>query len=315
MRKYQPSNRVPFASFILLLLLGALSGAAVGAALWALDNYLNIALVFVFPLLAGALIGGLLVLGVRAGKVRSPFVAGLIGLLAAGLAYGAYHYAAYAITFHNTARDAILENSRKAPTEEQINKAIDNLLSEETGATGIVGYWRLSAQTGFSITRSGYSTSSSAIEVIGDWVYVYWIAEVVIAAAAAMWLAARAARQPFDEDANAWYGKPERVAVTGVKTRRELVRALKDGDFQKAGSLLTTQALKYPRHELLIRRSPSADVLPQDIYVTVAYAQRANRSNPVANGVLSPSEYDLLIRSMQQAEHQNALFGSQAGQR
>ena len=79
MRKYQPSNRVPFASFILLLLIGAVSGAAVGGILWALDNYAGISLVFVFPLVAGAIIGGLLAIGVRPGKVRSPFVAGMIG--------------------------------------------------------------------------------------------------------------------------------------------------------------------------------------------------------------------------------------------
>ncbi len=310
MRKYQPSNRVPFASFILLLLIGAVSGAAVGGILWALDNYAGISLVFVFPLVAGAIIGGLLAIGVRAGKVRSPFVAGLIGLLAALLAYGVYQAAGYAITFRAAARDAYLENVGKSPTEAQIDKAINNLLLDETGETGLLGYWRLSAQTGFSITRTSSSSTGSGIEVIGDWVYVYWLAEVVIAAAAALWLAARAARQPFDEDANAWYGKPERVAVAGVKSRRELVRALKDGDFQKAGGLLSTQALKYPRHELLIRRSPSSDVLPQDVYVTVAYAQRANRSSPVASGVIAPSEYDLLIHSMHQAERQNALFSA-----
>ncbi|MFN8452376.1 MAG: hypothetical protein U0521_28185 [Anaerolineae bacterium] len=37
MRKYRASNRVPFGSFLILLVLAVIGGAAVGGILWAVD--------------------------------------------------------------------------------------------------------------------------------------------------------------------------------------------------------------------------------------------------------------------------------------
>ncbi len=101
MRKYQPSNRVPFGSFILLALLAIVGSAVVGGILWALDAYAHFYLVIVYPLIAGGIVGGVLVLGVRVGKVRSPFIAMLIGLVCGVLIYGVYHYASY---YHHLSR-------------------------------------------------------------------------------------------------------------------------------------------------------------------------------------------------------------------
>ncbi|MFN8452374.1 MAG: hypothetical protein U0521_28175 [Anaerolineae bacterium] len=81
------------------------------------------------------------------------------------------------------------------------------------------------------------------------------------------------------------------MAIASNKARKALVNAFKDGDFLQAGSLLTTQQLKYPRLEVTIRRSPaSASAITTDAYLTVNYLQRQGRNTAVRSGVVSPSD-------------------------
>lgn len=306
MRKYRASNRVPFSSFLLLVLLGAISGAVVGGILWALDSYLGFYLVLLFPLLGGAIVGGVLARGVRAGKVRSPFIAGLVGILAALLMYGVYHSASYFVTFRGEMHDAYLENAGKGASDDDFERALNKLMFNEIGDTGFVGYLKLVAREGFSITRTSSFSSDSGLELKDELVWGYWVIEILLAAGFAAWLAGRAAGEPFDEEANAWYGKPTLLAGATAKARKPLVNALKDGDFLQAGSLLTTQELKYPRMEVTIRRSPSSgSSLMTDAYLTVNYVQRKGRETAVRSGVVSPSELDLINRGIQQASLQN----------
>ncbi|MBA3875177.1 MAG: hypothetical protein H0X30_39130, partial [Anaerolineae bacterium] len=93
MQKYHASNQMTFGGFITLLVLAIISAAALGGVLFALDYYLHFYLILMFPLFAGAIAGGLLARGVQVGKVRSPIVAGIIGLLCGLLMYGVYHTA------------------------------------------------------------------------------------------------------------------------------------------------------------------------------------------------------------------------------
>ena len=95
MQKYRASNRMSFGGFILLLVLTIISAAALGGILFALDYYLHFYLVLIFPMAAGAIAGGLLVRGVYTAKVRSPLVAGIVGLLCGVLMFGVYHVASY----------------------------------------------------------------------------------------------------------------------------------------------------------------------------------------------------------------------------
>lgn len=312
MRSYRASNHTPFSGFLLLLLLALVSGAALGGILWALDNYLSFYLIVVFPLFAGAIAGGLLLLGVRAGKVRSPFTAALMGVIAGLVIFGVYHFASYYVTFRGVVRDAIVQSDNVTPTDAQLDQAINQELMKQVSDTGFTGYLRYAAQQGFSITNSTFeSDSSDDLQLQGQTVYLYWVVEIVIACGMAGWLAAREAGQPFDEDANLWYGSPTRLAITSVKSRKALFNALKQGDFQTAGSLLTTQEIKYPREEVLIRRSPAASgrLAQQDIYLTVNYCQRKGRTVIQRRGVVSPSELDLIERAMATQQQSPAVSG------
>jgi len=309
MRKYRASNQTPLGSFLLLLILGIISAASVGGILWAVDNYLHFYLVVAFPLFAGLIAGGLLVLGVRSGKVRSPFLAGLIGLLTGVLIFGVYHLASYYITFRQDMRASYIDHFKSTPTDAELDEAINSqILEPKVQDTGFIGYLKFAAQQGLTITNSTYSSSSSSdIELKDQWVWVYWAVELVLAGGVAAVVAAREARQPFDEEANSWYGKPTVLAATTPKSNKQLINALKDGDFQTAGSLLTTQNIRYPRTEVWLQRSPAANgTLPQqDIYLSVQHIQRKGQHVAKRAGLISPSELDLIKRAIPQAAAPN----------
>jgi len=301
MQKYRASNQMSFGGFILLLVLAIIAGAALGGIMFALDYYLHFYLILLFPLVGGAIAGGLLARGVYTSKVRSPFVAGLIGLLCGVLMYGVYHAASYYIGFRTDMRAAYVKNAGEEPTDAQFNKALDELLQEDVGDTGIMGYLKETAKEGITITStSSYGSSSSTDTLKGNLVWGYYGVEILLAGFIAAGIAGAAAGQPFDEDAGEWYGPAMFFASAGKKSRKELLNALKVGDFQQAGALLTQQDIKYPRINMNIRRSRSGSNT-QDVFVQLTYNTRRNRPNNLKKGVITTSDFESLQRGMNQA--------------
>ena len=294
MRKYRASGAAPAGGVALLLVVALVGGAVIGGTLWAIEHFTNFYLVVLFPLAAGAILGGILALVVRSSKIRSPIIAGLFGLAAGVIAYGVYHFAAYYVTFRGEVRTALVENGAKAPSDGDVDELMNLVLRDEVGDTGFMGYMNLMAREGITINRT-VSTSSSGIHLQGTGAWVYWGIDVVAVALIAAFMAGRAAGEPFDENAGMWYGSPQLLGVADNRPRKELVKALKNGDFQAAGRLLTTQDLKYPRVEVYTRRSqdPTADV-----YVQVNATRRQNRTSVMQRGMLSANEFAMLERAM-----------------
>ena len=301
MQNYRASNRVPFGGFILLVLVGLISAIGAGLLLWAAENLLNIYLIVLFPIIAAAIVGGALGLVVRAAKVRSPLFATLIGLLAGLLMYGTYQFAGYYITFRNDMREIFIENSGRTPTDAAFDRELNALMEDEVGSSGFIGYLQIVAEEGFSITRSfsSSSSSSSGIELQGTAVWVYWGVELIVIMFITAALARKPAGEPFDEDDNAWYDAPELIGIADKKAQKPLIDALESGDFQGAGAMLTVEDIKHPRTELYVRRSPVANGMPQDVYVTVNQAQRKGRTNVAKAGIISPTELDWVLGAMQ----------------
>ena len=301
MQKYRASNRMSFGGFILLLVLAVISAAALGGILFAVDYYLHFYLILIFPMFAGAIAGGLLVRGVYSAKVRSPLIAGLVGLICGVLMFGVYHFASYYVGFRTDMRAAYVENVGKQPTDAQFDKALDLLLEDEVGATGIMGYFKLLAKEGITITSTSSYASTSKGETLKDnLVWAYWGVEILLAGLFAAFIAGRAAGEPFNEDANEWYGPAVRFAAATGKSRKELVHAFKDGNFEQAGMLLTQQDIKYPRIDVNLRRSKDGGT-SQDTFVQLMYSQRRGRSSGLKSGMISSSEFESLQRGMSQA--------------
>jgi len=290
-----------FGGFILLLVLAIIAAAALGGILYAVDHYAHLYLILLFPIIAGGIAGGLLARGVYTAKVRSPLVAGIIGLLCGVLMYGVYHFASYYFGFRSDMRAIYVENAGKEPTEAQFNSELDGLLKDEVGDTGILGYLKLTAKEGITITSTNsYSSSSKGDTLKGNLVWGYYGVEILIAALIAAFIAGRAAGEPFDEDAEEWYGPPLLFATATGKSRKDLVNALKDGNFQQAGTLLTQADIKYPRVNMNIRRAKSANST-QDVFIQLTYNTRRNRPNNLRSGVVSASEFESIKRGMAQA--------------
>ncbi|MCC6892940.1 MAG: hypothetical protein IT321_08985 [Anaerolineae bacterium] len=309
MQKFRASNHVSFGGFLLLLVLAIVAGAALGGVLFAVDYYIHFYLVLLFPIVAGAIAGGLLARGVYSAKVRSPFVAFIVGLVCGVLIFAVYHGLSYYIGFRNEVKGFYVEDFGEEPTDAELNEYIDFGLQDAVDDTGFVGYMKLVADQGFSITRTASTSSSSGIDLQGNAVFAYWGVEILIAALFAAFIAARAAGEPFNEDANEWYGPAMYFATTNAKGRKEFLNALKDGNFQQAGAMLTTQDIKYPRLDVNIRRTRDGGN-SQDTYLQVVYNQRRGRSSGVVKqGMLSPSDFESLQRGMAQGA-QNTTFTS-----
>jgi hypothetical protein len=229
-------------------------------------------------------------------------MAGIVGLICGILMYGVYHVASYYVGFRTDMRAIYVEKVDSNPTEEQFNSDLDALLQDEVGDTGILGYLKLTAEEGITITStSSYtSTTNKGQTLKGNLVWAYYGVEILIAALFAAFIAGRAAGEPFDEDSEEWYGPPVLFATADKKSRKDLVNSLKDGNFQQAGTLLTQADIKYPRVNMNIRRAKNASST-QDVFIQLTYNTRSNRPNNLKSGVVSASEFESIKRGMAQA--------------
>jgi hypothetical protein len=300
MRPYRASNRAPFGSILMLLIIALVVGAILGGILFAIEYFTSFYLVLMFPLLAGFLAGGALALGVNSGKVRSPLLAILFGLIAGVVILTTYHVASYYIDFRGDVRTE-LGKQGEPPTEAELDQFIDQRLTREYGEGGIMGYLRLVADEGFTITRTA-SVSANPIELQGDAVWIYWGVEMLVAAIAAAVAARGAAVQPFDEKSEQWYEPAVLIGKASKKVRKELVNAFKEGRYSDAGRLMTRGDIKYPALEVTVRRSPGDP--SSDLYTALNFAQRQGRSSPIKTGLLSPMDMDAVMKGMSAAEQQ-----------
>jgi hypothetical protein len=211
--------------------------------------------------------------------------------------YGVYHYTAYYFTFREQVRQVIMESGYE-PTDEELDGFINDELQFQVGDTGFIGYMKYAAQTGFSITRATGSSSSSGIEIKDTFAWVYWGVEILIAAAAAAVTAGKQAAEPFDEETGQWYGPVTSIGRVPLKARKELVSALKNGDFDTAGRMLTTDDIKGNLLDVGVRRSP--DDMSQDI-VLIVRQQQGRNMNEIQRGVITPFDLQRLERGVDAA--------------
>ncbi|MBL8153908.1 MAG: hypothetical protein JNM70_06975, partial [Anaerolineae bacterium] len=127
----------------------------------------------------------------------------------------------------------------------------------------------------------------------------YWAVELLLAVGVAWGIASKQARDPFDESAESWYGKSELLGTVDWKSRNAFKDALKKGDFQGAGALLTAANLKYPRADIRLRRSPNPSA--PDIFLEYHEATAKGRSALRQSGMVSSGELALMSQSMNAA--------------
>jgi hypothetical protein len=162
-----------------------------------------------------------------------------------------------------------------------------------------MGYLQYSAREGISITRATSTSDTGGIQLKDNLVWGYWAVELLLAVGVAWGIASKQARDPFDESAESWYGKSEYVGTVDWKSRNAFKDALKKGDFQGAGTLLTSANLKYPRADIRLRRSPNPSA--PDVYLEYHEATAKGRSALRQTGMVNTGELALMSQAMNAA--------------
>lgn len=296
MNRYRASNRVPFGGLILLLIGAVITAALIGGILFAVSHLIY--LVLLFPLIAGFLGGTIMAAIVRAGKVRSPLIAAFFGLLAGVGIIAVHNFAQYYIDFRNDARNAIVEEAGEDVTQAEVDEFIDFVLEDEVGDTGFIGWLKLTAREGTTITSTrGSSSSPMTLDENATW--VYWGIELLLTALICAGVSMSAARQPFNEEAGEWYPPPVRIGSVDWKSRKEFLNTVKSGDTMQAARMIVPEAAKPPRIDLMAQYTPSA---PQsDVILTVRDVKlnrRQEAPSDVLKVVLTASEFSAFARSL-----------------
>ncbi|MDB5270646.1 MAG: hypothetical protein JWP58_3686 [Hymenobacter sp.] len=217
---YQPSNKMPLGGVLLFLLGGVLAAAVLALvyiyAIWYIPFvYIN----FFICLGFGVVLGGILMLLARAGKLRSPRgVAGLavvVGLAAIYLEWSVYLTLLFNSETTGTGREADTSTSFSAGL-------FLDVLTHPAAMWAAIG----------KINATGTWTLKGATPS-GAFLWVVWAVELVIILGGAYLLARSQADEPFSELANEWADEetlahPLAYAHDAAQTRT----ALETGQFR-----------------------------------------------------------------------------------
>jgi len=207
------------------LLLGIFLGA--GTVLGIIAFYVSkmIWLVMVFPVLIGAILGGIGIWVVKRHKIRHPALAGVAGFLGGCLAMLAMHYAEY-LEFRSQVQpivapflqlpDDMREALRAAGPRAQPLKMYESFFGFMDGAAEI-GVEIKSTRGGGKETNLGY---------VGSW--IYWGLEVLIIAGISFAMVRSKASEPFCTDCGTWKNRVQ-IAAMGV-TGDRLDQTVRDGE-------------------------------------------------------------------------------------
>ena len=181
---YRPDGGVSWTRFPVFLLQVLLAGAVLG---WLASRVGAVLyLIFLFPLIMGLLLAGLLYAGNAWAKIRNPTFAGMIGALGASLALVTMHYTDY--------RQA--QEAAHVSADDLHPKVATYLRYSPNFRT----YLEASAQVGLSIV--GRSQRGFHLGYVGTW--SYWILEWVLVASLAFFGGRHSAIEPYCSACSCW---------------------------------------------------------------------------------------------------------------
>jgi hypothetical protein len=294
MKKYRASGRIPFGGLIALILAAIIGSVLIGGLAFAVSHLIY--LIILFPLIMGALGGGILAAVVKGTKIRSPFFALLIGLVMGVGILGVNRFAEYYIDFRNEIITMAQESGGSDVPLDEIDQFINETLEEETGSPGFIGYIKYSASLGTTITRS---TGSSEMTLDERATWIYWGVELLFVSLIAGGMAFGAARQPFNEEANEWYPAQMYLGSVDWKSRKEFYKLIKANDLRQAFKMVSTAPMTGNRLDVVAQQTPSA---PQSDVILTIKETRVNRRNQNSGdkmkGVISAQEFADLSRTV-----------------
>lgn len=307
MRRFQPSGRIALFPFLIMTVIGLIIAAVLGVAAMLIAQ--SIYLVPLSPLIMAAAAGVLAAFVTRAGKNRSPLLAALIGLSIGLTLYGVYRYSEYVhvlytVEAQRNPKGDIFANLQGALSPSNIAQVDRTLRNDGIAEQGFVGYVLWSASEGMQITRlSASSSSSGGLFLDRNMTLGYWGLEFLIVVGAALYAALQAARAPYDENQRRWI-KDDQFRLFGTvdaSMEKDFVRALEEGHWQRAGSLMMPGISGGAVTVLGYKLGDDFG----DVLLRVNTTKR-NRQQQSAQGVLSMSEFKSLLASAARAPRQGA---------
>lgn len=289
MRNYQPSNIAPSQGVAILAASSLVSGVAIGGATAFIGKFIYF--IVLFPLGMGFATGSVLGFAVKKGKIRSPITALGIGLLGGIVTYGSLMYGQYMNFQQETA--SIMEREYNVTDKNLANEQINVFLQQETGSSGFVGFLKLSAKEGTSISRG-----SSKLKLNDTFTYLLWLIELGIVGFLASSIPFAAAKEPFNEEGNEWYGETKLIGSATEESRDEIIRLLNMDDMVGASALLSSQT-DMPTPRIDVYSQSSADIPFSDSVIRVNYvstnAKKQLEVKEILIGLVSESQRSQLV--------------------
>jgi hypothetical protein len=176
----QSAESSSVAGFVPLVVVAVVIGAILGGIIWAIEHFASIYLIVAFPIIGGAAAGAVLGLVARGSGLRNLFLIVLGGIVAGLVMYGVYHFASYYVSFRSEARTVMVEEFGGEPTDGEVDEFVNSFLQDAVADTGFMGFMKLAAQEGITITRT-VSSSGSGFTLQGTLAWVYWAVEILLA--------------------------------------------------------------------------------------------------------------------------------------
>ena len=289
MKTYQPSNIAPSQGVAILAASSLVSGVAIGGATAFISKFIYF--IVLFPIGMGFATGSVLGFAVKKGKIRSPITALGLGLLGGLVTYGSLMYGQYMNFQKETA--TIMEREYNVKDKNLANEQINTFLQQETGSSGFVGFLKMAAKEGTSISKG-----SSKLKLNDTFTYLLWLIELGIVGFLAASIPFAAAKEPFNEDGNEWYGEKKLVGSATEESRDELIRLLNIDDMAGASALLSSQA-DLPTPRINVYSQSCAGVPFSDSVITVSYvstnAKKQLEVKEILTGLVSESQRSQLV--------------------
>ncbi|MEM9951799.1 MAG: hypothetical protein AAF846_09380 [Chloroflexota bacterium] len=233
------SKKINITAVIITLIVSLIGGVVAGLGLMYSSWYVYL---YIFQPILAALVAALFVWGaVKLTKLRHGRSAFFIGLLVALVLYGTYRVGNY-IDFRRIVYEEV-QTFEPNITNAEFNAGFNELMREETGFSGFLGYVHLEAIEGLSVSfrsRSGVS-SGELFRTNVFFTYVYWLVEIIIIIATLVLTATDTSSKPYCVKSGKWLD----FTLAGYIPREQLnafMNALNQGDVNTIGQYLTNNS-------------------------------------------------------------------------
>ncbi|MEM9217517.1 MAG: hypothetical protein AAGD25_24650 [Cyanobacteria bacterium P01_F01_bin.150] len=300
MKTYKPSNRISASGYRWLFLSTVISSCVVGGVFSFLGSFIYLFLVF--PGFMGAIGGCATHLAVKSGKVRNPAIASLVGAITGVAIYGAmlgFDYGGFrrqmAQEFQEhygaDIQNVVAESNGTATENDIIRFAIDDLLTEQTGQSGFLGYLHWTAQDGFSLDST---SNSSEMLVSGIGVWLFWLLEIGLVVVISSRIGFGAAVEPFCEQCQEWYEKPQRLGNVSQDASAQFTALLQKAHYEEAGAMIRPMVeIDVPSVEVHLQTAPK-NKRTNDVILVLSKTSlgkyKTVQLNQFLLGVLSPKD-------------------------